>query len=131
MVNNATFVSLGYVQIMKWQIYYSDGTTISDEDVTPFRIERRADIQVIMQESPDHNWVTLSGFDYYVWDTHGEETKWWGVDIFGQHHYFLQPGFKCILFGTMIDKNTFREIFNRAREEFGNKAVFGSDERHP
>ena len=116
---------------MKWCIYYSDGKTISDEDATPFRIERRSDVQVLVQESPDHNWVTTSGFDYYVWETKGEETKWWGADIFGLHHYLLQPGFKCVLFGVMIDKKTFRAIFDRAREEFGNKEVYSTDERKP
>ena len=97
---------------MRWEVYYSDGTSISSYDATPSSIVRRADVQVIVQESADHNWVTLSGSDYYVWDTKGEETKWWGADIFGLHHYLLQPGTRCVLFGTMIDKKTFRKIFD-------------------
>jgi len=116
---------------MKWQIYYSNGTTINDENATPISINSRADVQVIMQENPDHNWLTTSGFDYYVWDTKGEETKWWGADIFGLHHYLLQPGTRCVLFGTMIDKKTFREIFDRARNEFGEKSGYTKDERKP
>ena len=116
---------------MSWQVYYTGYTTISSEEATPFSITKRADVQVIIQDSPDHNWLTTCGSDYYVWDNHGEETKWWGVDIFGLHHYLLQPGSKCVLFGTMIDKKTFREIFDRARSEFGNKEIFANDERHP
>lgn len=116
---------------MSWKVFYSDDTTISSEDTTPFGIDHRADVQVIIQDSPAHGWVTVSGYDYYVWDARGEETKWWGVDRFGRDHYLLQPGFKCVLFGTMIDKKTFREIFDRARSEFGNKEVFANDERHP
>ena len=116
---------------MKWEVYYSDGTTISSQEATPISITRRADVQVIVQDSPDHNWLTLSGYDYYYWDDKGEGAKWWSVDLFGLHHYLLQPGSKCVLFGTLIDKKTFTEIFDRARSEFGNKEVFAVDERHP
>ena len=116
---------------MSWEVFYSDGTTVSSQDATPISIYRRADVQVIVQESADHNWVTTTGYDYYVWDSRGDETKWWGVDIFGLHHYLLQPGSKCVLFGTMIDKKTFREIYDRARSEFGNKEIFANDERQP
>ena len=116
---------------MKWQVYYSDGSTISSEDATAFSIERRIDVQVIIQENSDHNWVTLSGFDYYVWDTKGDETKWWGADRCGYDQYMMKPGFKCALFGTMIDKATFREIFNRAREEHGNKTGYTREEHKP
>lgn len=117
--------------VVKWCVYYSDGTTISSEDATPFSVVRRADVQVIAQESADHNWVTLCGYDFYVWDTRGEETKWWGADRFGRDHYLQQPGFKCVLFGTFIDDKTFREVFNLARNEFGNKEIYASKERHP
>ena len=116
---------------MKWEVYYSDGKVIGNQDATPFSVTRRADVQVIVQESADHKWVTLSGEDYYIWDVHGDDLKWWGVDLFGLHHYLLQPGSKCVLFGTMIDKRTFHKIFDRARAEFGNKEVFAVDERHP
>ena len=116
---------------MKWKVFYSDKTTISSEDVTPFGIGRRADVQVIAQESADHNWVTLCGYDYYVWDCRGEETKWWGADQFGLYHYLQQPGFGCVLFGTFIDDKTFREVFDLARNEFGNKEIYASKERHP
>ena len=116
---------------MSWAIYYSDKTTISSEDATPFSIEHRTDVQVIIQDSHDHNWVTLSGYDYYVWDIHGDETKWWGVDKFGLHHYWLQPGCRCILLGTWTNKKNFREILDRARAEFGDKPVFERSERKP
>lgn len=121
---------------MIWKVYYSDGSAISSEDATPFSIEygKRADVQVIIQESSDHKWVTLSGYDYYIWDDRGGGAKWFGVDIFGLHHYFLYPGSKCVLFGTMIDKNRFREIFNRAREDMmflQPKEIYAKDERHP
>jgi len=117
--------------VTEWRVYYSDDTTISSEDTTPAFIERRADVQVIVQREPEHNWVTRSGKDYYIWDKRGGQAKWFGVDIFGLHHYLLQPGHKCVLFGTEIDSDRFREIFNRARDEFGDKQSYSTRERNP
>ena len=116
---------------MKWIVYYSDGRTISDWQVSPYKIPRRADVQVIVQRSPEHNWVTLSNYDFYVWDKRGGEAQWYEADHFGLDHYLLQPGLKCVLFGTRIDKKQFKEIFDRAREEFGKKEAFMPKERHP
>lgn len=100
-------------------------------DATPWSIKHRRDIQVIVQENKESRWVTRSGKDYYIWDSRGGEAKWFGVDIFGLHDYLLNPGFKCVLFGTEIDSKVFREIFELARSEFGNKEAFERGERHP
>lgn len=116
---------------MNWRIYYSDDEVISSLDTTPWAVERRADVQVIAQESKDHGWRTKSGKGYYVWDDRGGGAEWFGTDIFGLHHYLLQPGYKCVLFGTEIDKTRFYEIFNRARAEFGVKEAFAVGERMP
>ena len=111
---------------------YSDGKTISSQDATPFSITRREDVQVIIQPSDEHNWVTLTGTDYYVWDDRGKGAKWWGVnDRSGLDWYFRKPGYKCVLFGTWIETEDFRRIFNQARERWGNKEVFANDERKP
>ena len=115
---------------MFWKIYYSDKTTASNK-VSPFDIKHRSDVQVIVQESPDHVWITTCKSDYYTWGDRGDGPKWWGVDQFGLYHYLLQPGEKCVLFGVTIGHERFREIFDRARSEFGNKEIFERDERHP
>lgn len=116
-----------------WVVYYSDDTTISSEDATPISIEHRADVQVIIQESADHGWVTVCGDHFYVWDDRGGGAKWWGVDRFGFDHYLLQPGSKCVLFGTSIDNERFAEIFERARQDlhFNLKETFRRRERRP
>jgi len=116
---------------MKWVVYYSDDMTISSEDATPWSIERRADVQVIIQGGGRKSWVTVCGDHFYVWDDRGSGPKWWGVDRFGFDHYLLQPGYKCVLFGTSIDNDRFREIFNRAYNEMGEKHTFDRKERKP
>ena len=116
---------------MKWKIFYSDGTAISSQDATPFSIIERANVQVIIQESSDHNWLTLSGYDYYMWDDRGGGDKWFGGDGEGLSSYIRKPGYKCVLIGDFIDKKLFRKIYNQARSEFGNKESFASGERKP
>ena len=118
---------------MSWKIYYSDKLTVSSQQATPSSIARRLDVQVIIQDSQDHGWVTLSGYDYYIWDDRGGGPKWFGGDIFGLHHYWMQPGWHCILFGTMIDKVKFREVFDLARSDpdFRPKSGYNNHERKP
>jgi hypothetical protein len=117
---------------MSWEIFYADGTSISSENATPFSIEHREDVQVIIQESEGHPWRTLTGCDYYVWDDRGAGAKWWRVnDRSGLDWYFRQPGSKCVLYGTWIEKEDFGRIFEQAREKWGHKEAFASDERHP
>ena len=114
-----------------WEVFFSDESSVSSEDATPFSIEHRTDVQVIIQDSFKHIWTTLSGYGYYVWQTIDDETKWWGVDKFGLYHYWLQPGYRCILLGTWTSNKNFRKIFDRARAKFGEKSVFERSERKP
>lgn len=116
---------------MKWAVYYSDNTIITSKTHSPFEIPRRIDVQVIVQESADHRWVTKSGFDFYCWDDRGGGWKWFGADYSGLMQYLQHLGKKCVLFGYEIDKKRFQEIFNRAREEWGSKHIFEPSERHP
>lgn len=115
----------------KWCIYYSDGSTISSEDATPFSVTygKRENVQVIIQPDLEHNWVTLSGYDYYMWDTREPETKWWGGDQQGLDYYLRTPGFKCVLFGSFVSKYKFREILNSATKDLGAKSGFDAIER--
>ena len=118
---------------MNWKIYYSDGFTISSENATPFSIPSiyREGVQVIIQGDNEHKWLTLSGEDYYVWDDRGRGAKWWRCNRQGLDHYLRQPGSKCVLFGTWIETEDYREVFNRARKEWGNKEIFSPEERRP
>lgn len=114
---------------MRWRVYYSDDETISSDEASPFEIERRVDVQVIVQGDPDAGWVTKSGHDFYVWDDRGGGAKWFGATYSGREQYLMKPGEKCVLFGYEIDKKKFSEIFYKAREEFGEKINYERRER--
>lgn len=114
-----------------WKIFYSDGKRISSEDATPFSIDRRSDVQVIIQDDREHNWVTLSGYDYYMWDDRGNGPKWFGGDREGLSSYLRKPGYKAVLIGDMIDKILFRQIMRDAIEQIGEKSGYDSIEKKP
>lgn len=114
-----------------WEVFYSDGTSISSDEVSPFEIENHEDVQVVIQEDKDHRWKTITT-DYVVWDNRGHGWKWWGcTDLSALLHYLRQPGCKCVLFGTWIEKDDFNKIFNDARKKWVDKIGFASDERQP
>lgn len=110
-----------------WKIYYSDDTSITSYDATPYSLKKRNGIQVIVQDThPEVGWHTVCGDHFYVWDNRGSGFSWWGVDNFGLYDYLLQSGHKYVLFGESIDNTKFREIFNRAKEDmelFGKEKV--------
>lgn len=115
-----------------WEVWYDDKTCISSEDATPFSIPKRKGVQVIVQQREGEPWRTLSGVDKYVWDDRGRGAKWWKVnDDSGLDMYLQEPGFKCVLYGTWIETEDFNDIFNHAREKFGEKHTFAPDERKP
>jgi hypothetical protein len=118
---------------MRWKVFYSDGKTISSEDCTPFSIERRVNVQVIIQEDPNHGWVALTGYDYYMWDARGGRAKWFKGNDPGWFQYITSPGSKCVLLGEFIDTKAYNEIFEIARKDmlFQKKTGFANDERKP
>jgi hypothetical protein len=116
-----------------WKVYYSDGTTICSEDCTPFAIIRRIGVQVIIQGDPDHGWVSLTGYDYYMWDARGGKAKWFRGNEPGWFQYITQPGSKCVLLGEYIDNKAYGKVVELAHKDriFLNKTGFANDERRP
>lgn len=121
------------VYTVKWKIYYSDGSTFSSEDATPFSLERRVGVQVIIQEHLDKGWIALSGYDYFMWDDKGAGAKWWKGDEAGFFQYITQPGSKCILLGEWVDDVVYNKILERAQKDrmFCNKTGYKNYERQP
>ncbi len=116
---------------MNWEVWYSDGWSVSSDDVPPHEITKRDRVQVIIQGDDEHRWVTVAGYDFYMWDDRGNGDKWFGGDREGLSTYLRQPGYKCVLMGEMIDKVLFRKIMNDARKRLGEKAGYESTERKP
>lgn len=114
----------------RWVIYYGDGKTYSWLDGSPENAPFW-DVQVVIEEDSDKGWRTQSGTKYYCWDDRGDGFRWWGADEVGLMDYLQRPGWKRVLVGRTISNKRFQEIFNRARNEWGEKGSFYRWERRP
>ncbi|MHA2266120.1 MAG: hypothetical protein ACXAEN_27310 [Candidatus Thorarchaeota archaeon] len=116
-----------------WKIYYSDGSTFSDQDGTPWRAPG-LDVQVIVLEDEQNGWMIQAHDDYYIWDDRGDGARWWGVDRAALDEYlFYYPGHKCALMGRRISSKEFDKIYERASNDpdFPKKTAFAYGEPQP
>ena len=98
-----------------WKVYYSGGSTFSDMDGAPNEASA-GHVQVVVRDDRSAGWSTQTGSDFYVWDTRGKRTTWWGVDHFGLWSYLTTPGWKRVLFGEAIDDDAYDAIMKKAME---------------
>ena len=104
---------------MRWRIYYTDGSTYSDRDGSPFDAPTDG-VQIIAQEDPGPargfqvDFKNLHGKDFFVWDE-----SWACVDIVGLIQYIRRRvGTQKILLGEMCFRNDeFQKHLDRASEE--------------
>ncbi len=94
---------------MKWIIFYDDGTTYSDSDGSPYDAPSRG-VQIICHESSDVGRVVNGKEDYYWWNG----SRWHGGDLFGLYDYLLGSGHRKVIFGRVLDNESFRRIVESA-----------------
>lgn len=117
---------------MKWEIFYSDNTSITSDEATPFSIPHREDVQVIIQTDRKVKWKVLCGLDFYYWADKGRGARWWGAtNRYALDHYLRQPGEKAVLFGTWLENEDYDKILFDARKKWGEKTGFDRDENKP
>ena len=81
--------------MLKWRIYYGDGSTWESLDGKP----PIRDVQVIVQSHPDVGWHTMCKYDYYVW----WNERWQGVDEIGLYDLLDELGLlKAVISTTYI-----------------------------
>ena len=112
---------------MSWKVYYSDDSTFSSEDGSPWIVPAR-DVQIIVQDHPEVRVELVTGGDYYVWMSSGNRAYWWGVDIFGLFDYLIEPGYKRVLFGRTLTREEYGKIIQKANID---KAGWLPTERRP
>lgn len=66
--------------MLKWKIYYDDGSTFSNEEGEPEDAPGFG-IVTIVQADPYVGRAVCDGWDFYYWVE--EEQKWWGSDWLG------------------------------------------------
>lgn len=98
--------------MIKWRIYYSDGSVFDNSMGAPEDAPGR-DIQVIGEADESVGWTTQTKADFYVFDV-PFFGGWMGVDHFGLFDYLSRPGLKIVKFGRMLTHAEYSSVLQRA-----------------
>ena len=102
---------------IKWRIYYSDGSTYSDEDGTPADAPGSGVICAACYDEDNRRKLAVSA-DYYVYEAGmSPGGRWLGVDLFGLWDYLARPGWKTVKFGRMVGDSQFRQVMLAATND--------------
>ena len=99
--------------MLRFQIWYGDGSTYTDED-GPAEDAPKLNVQLVLVEDRDHGRYVCTSNDFYVWDDFGGERTWQGSDQYGLWDYLSRPGSKVVLFGRNLGNAEFRSLLTRA-----------------
>ena len=105
---------------MKWRIYYADGTTLDGQDTSFIPVDRRFQVQIIVQDDKDHGRQLVHFADYYLWRS--DLNRWMGVEgdlsammALNQH----TEDITSLLWGSMMDPYAWADIQRSANEDAG------------
>lgn len=96
---------------MKWKIYYTDGSTYSDQDGSPFDAPA-LHVQVIVVEEPAVGRFLIAQRDRYWWDP--ERNSWFGGDTQGEFQNNLKKGPKATLYGEFVWNHEYQNCIKAA-----------------
>lgn len=99
--------------MIRWRIYYGDGTTFSSENGSAEAAPCGGVITVAWYDE-DNRRHLAHGTDYYVFAGEG---RWYGCDAAGFWQYMGEPGFKVVKFGRMIGDGAFRAVMSKAMND--------------
>jgi hypothetical protein len=98
--------------MIRWRVYYGDGTTFSDQDGLP-EDAPTTNVMCCAWYDEDNRRRLAHAADYYWF----EDGRWYGSDLFGLWDYLARPGLKIVKFGRMIGDLQFREVMSTAMND--------------
>ena len=107
--------------MIKWQIYYDDGSTFSDEDGLPAEAPGHG-IQIIAEADPVVGLQLQSGKDFWI----RRNDRWIGVDLVGLLDHLVSTGH--VKQGRMLTNAEFSAVQTRALSD---RRLARKSARHP
>jgi hypothetical protein len=98
---------------VNWIIYYSDGTKVSDEEISIGELQSCEVQAILWWNEGEKSWLTISGYEYYIW----KYNRWFGAELGGKEHYLMQPGWKKVLYGDWIPDDRFQAVMSEVYKE--------------
>lgn len=100
--------------MLRWKIFYGDGSTYSSEDGSPFYAPR-LNAQVIVGPDRYTGRYMVSDKDAYWWVI--DEERWRGGDRHGEFIYMLRRGPRVVLYGEQIDDDAYNSVISAALDD--------------
>lgn len=95
--------------MVKWIVFYGDGSTFSNLDGEPYQAPR-ANVQILIQLDADNKWVFYEKRDHYVWGWRAPN-EWVDVDYTGLQDYrWNHLDIMAELHGRWISNDDFDKI---------------------
>jgi hypothetical protein len=100
--------------MLRWRIYYGDGSTYSSTDGSPFDAPR-LNVQIIVGPDAQTGRYIVAQHDAYWWDN--ERERWFGGDRRGEWDYLCQLGPRVVLYGRFIGNAEYNACANAAQAD--------------
>lgn len=92
---------------MDWKIFYSNGSTYSgNPEFAP-----KTKVQAIIVKDDLIGRRIESSSDQYIYSQ--ERGGWRGVDKYTLYEYLTEPGYKIVLFGSVMIDSDFRKLWDK------------------
>ncbi len=100
--------------MVKWRIYYSDGSTFDSLDGAPHEAPSAGFICAVGYDHEGR--YLMHGWDHYRYDR--EVNQWWGMDLMGVFDR-LRHGGEIYAYkeGRTVSKALFQEIMDKAHRD--------------
>lgn len=106
--------------MLRWRIYYDDGTTHDSSTPEPTGNERGVGVLVIVQadDAPGDPYAVgrelLFDADFYCW--RARDARWFRCDLYGLFDYLASPGLmKKVLAGRMVERDVYKSTLIAAQ----------------
>jgi len=94
-----------------WKIFYADGSTFSgNPELAP-----KTKVQAIIVKDELIGRRVESSRDQYIYSP--ERGGWRGVDAYALYEYLTEPGFKIVLFGSVMIDSDYRELWGKITQD--------------
>jgi hypothetical protein len=104
---------------MEWKIYYDNWTAFSSTEGTPWDAPR-VGIIVIVQKNDRSGWEMVNGDDYYYYEP--RVGGWRNTTQFGMYDHLIRCKTPLVLFGRMVNDETYSKMRTIIAEEWGPKS---------
>ena len=96
----------------RWIVFYTDGSTFTSVDGSPWDAPRRSVQRIAScKASKESDWYNVQQSDYFYWEE--DNGGWNGGDSFTLYDHLLRARYPCVIFGRMLSDAGWKKTHQR------------------